>query len=153
VVAGMPVGLLARNSRWFVIASCALSKCGATVLYMNTGFAGPQLADVMAREGGALLIHDAEFTTAITDNAPDLDRIVADGEDPSATADDIPGLVARASADTPPKPASMSRQVILTSGTTGAPKGAARSGDTGTDLIAATGIFERVPFRYGDVHA
>ena len=49
-----PVGVLCRNSRWFAICTAALNKLGATVLYMNTGFAGPQLADVMQREGGVL---------------------------------------------------------------------------------------------------
>ena len=59
------MALLARNSRWFVLAVAALDKLGATVLYMNTGFAGPQLAEVLAREGCELLLHDDEFSEAV----------------------------------------------------------------------------------------
>ena len=57
-----------------------------------------------------------------------------------------------ASADDPSKPSGQGRQVILTSGTTGVPKGASRSKDK-LDLVAATALFERVPFRAFDVHA
>ncbi|HEU5084715.1 MAG TPA: AMP-binding protein [Acidimicrobiales bacterium] len=154
-----PVALLARNSRWFVIAVNALDKLGATVLYMNTGFAGPQLADVLAREGCDLLLHDDEFTDAVLAHADGVehlicDRPAAERRGAAGGVDDIPSLVAGAAPDHPPKPERHGRQVILTSGTTGAPKGASRSVDSiGADLVAATGIFQRVPFRTGDVHA
>ena len=149
---GSPVGLLARNSRWFVLSTIALNKLGATVLYMNTGFAGPQLADVMKREGGTLLLHDDEFGAAAVEHAPDLERLVTDGPDTTGSADDLPTLVADAD-DTPRQaPSDHGRQVILTSGTTGVPKGASRSNAAVSDLIAATALFRLVPFRVGDVH-
>ncbi|MDZ7676131.1 MAG: AMP-binding protein [Acidimicrobiales bacterium] len=150
---GVPVGLLARNSRWFVLATVALNKLGSTVLYMNTGFAGPQLADVMASEGGVLLIHDDEFTDAVVEFAPDLSRVVADGPDGDGGAPSLPELVRRAGSVRPRPPETMGRQVILTSGTTGVPKGASRRTDGGTDLVATTALFQRVPFRMHDVHA
>ena len=152
VVPGTAVGLLARNSRWFVLATTALNKLGATVLYMNTGFAGPQLAEVMAREGGTLLIHDDEFGAAAVANAPDLERLVADGPDTAGDADDLPSLIDDADATPRGMPADHGRQVILTSGTTGAPKGASRSNAGINDLVAATALFRLVPFRVGDVH-
>jgi acyl-CoA synthetase (AMP-forming)/AMP-acid ligase II len=147
-----PVALLVRNSRWFVLTVAALDKLGATVLYMNTGFAGPQLAEVLRREGAELLVHDAEFDDAVRLHAPDAARLVADA--PVEGADDLPTLVAGASVADPPKPSKQGRQVILTSGTTGTPKGASRSKESlGAGLVAATAIFQRVPFRTGDVHA
>jgi len=147
-----PVALLARNSRWFVLAVAALDKLGATVLYMNTGFAGPQLAEVLHREGASLLLHDAEFDAAVSAHAPDAARLVTDA--PVDGVVDLPTLVAAASTAAPPKPARQGRQVILTSGTTGTPKGASRSKESlGAGLVAATAIFQRVPFRTGDVHA
>ena len=149
---GTAVGLLARNSRWFVLATTALNKLGATVLYMNTGFAGPQLADVMARENGTLLIHDDEFGEAAVANAPDLERLVADGPDTAGDADDVPSLIADADATPRGMPEDHGRQVILTSGTTGVPKGASRSNAGINDLVAATALFRMVPFRVGDVH-
>lgn len=147
-----PVGLLTRNSRWFSICTTALNKLGATVLYMNTGFAGPQLADVMQREGGALLLHDDEFTDAVVEHAPDLARIVADGPDSRGEVDSVPALIETATSLTPEPPAKQGKQVILTSGTTGVPKGASRSNEGVTDLVATSALFQRVPFRVGDVH-
>jgi fatty-acyl-CoA synthase len=147
-----PVALLARNSRWFVLSVAALDKLGAAILYMNTGFAGPQLAEVLRREGATLLLHDAEFADAVAEHAPDAHRLVTDA--PVDGVDDLPALTAAASTDGPAKPSRHGRQVILTSGTTGTPKGASRSLDSiGADLVAATAIFQRVPFRTGDVHA
>jgi acyl-CoA synthetase (AMP-forming)/AMP-acid ligase II len=147
-----PVALLVRNSRWFVLAVAALDKLGATVLYMNTGFAGPQLAEVLAREGCDMLLHDIEFDDAVTSHAPDVGRLVTDGA--VEGADDLATLLATAATDAPPKPERQGRQVILTSGTTGTPKGASRSKESlGAGLVAATAIFQRVPFRTGDIHA
>jgi fatty-acyl-CoA synthase len=148
-----PVALLARNSRWFVLSVAALDKLGATVLYMNTGFAGPQLADVLEREGCHLLLHDDEFSDAVAAHAPDVHRLVCDRA-PADGTEDLPGLVRSTPAQDPAKPERQGRQVILTSGTTGAPKGASRSKENlGAGLVAATAIFQRVPFRAGDVHA
>lgn len=148
-----PVALLARNSRWFVLSVAALDKLGATVLYMNTGFAGPQLADVLEREGCHLLLHDDEFGEAVARHAPDVRRLVCDRAPADAT-ESLPALVDAASGDHPAKPERQGRQVILTSGTTGTPKGASRSKENlGAGIVAATAIFQRVPFRAGDVHA
>lgn len=148
-----PVALLARNSRWFVLAVAALDKLGATVLYMNTGFAGPQLAEVLEREGCDLLLHDDEFSDAVAGYAPDVQRLVCDRA-PADGTDDLPALVAATSTQDPDKPERQGRQVILTSGTTGTPKGASRSKESlGAGLVAATAIFQRVPFRTEDVHA
>ena len=149
---GTPVGLLARNSRWFSICTAALNKLGATVLYMNTGFAGPQLADVMNREGGVLLLHDDEFTDAAVEHAPDLERIVTDGPDSKGKADSVAALIEGVTATELDPPKSQGRQVILTSGTTGVPKGASRSNEGVTDLVATSALFQRVPFKVGDVH-
>ena len=50
---GDRVGVLCRNHRGFIEVTVALAKVGADALYLNTGFAGPQLADVLDREGRA----------------------------------------------------------------------------------------------------
>jgi acyl-CoA synthetase (AMP-forming)/AMP-acid ligase II len=62
---GDNVALLCRNHRGFVEATVACSKLGANVLYLNTGFAGPQIADVVKREQAAGLIYDDEFAPMI----------------------------------------------------------------------------------------
>ena len=40
----------------------AVSKLGANALFLNTAFAGPQIAEVLAREDPVALIYDEEFT-------------------------------------------------------------------------------------------
>ena len=59
---GDSVALMARNHRGFVEATIAAAKLGADLIYLNTAFAGPQLVDVLEREGPTVVIHDEEFT-------------------------------------------------------------------------------------------
>ncbi|MET0327030.1 MAG: AMP-binding protein, partial [Ilumatobacteraceae bacterium] len=55
------VGILARNHRGFVMDVVATAKLGADMVFLNTGFAGPQLADVVAQEGIDTVLHDDEY--------------------------------------------------------------------------------------------
>ena len=51
ILEGDSVGVMCRNHRGFIEATVALAKLGCTALYLNTAFAGPQLAEVVqARE-------------------------------------------------------------------------------------------------------
>jgi acyl-CoA synthetase (AMP-forming)/AMP-acid ligase II len=59
------VAVMCRNHRGFIEATVACSKLGASVLYLNTAFAGPQIADVLEREAPAALIYDAEFANLV----------------------------------------------------------------------------------------
>src|SRR5207344_1534903 len=59
---GDSVAIMCRNHRGFVDACVATAKLGADILLLNTAFAGPQLVDVLEREGPQVLIHDEEFT-------------------------------------------------------------------------------------------
>jgi fatty-acyl-CoA synthase len=152
VTGGDSVALLARNSAAFIIAMVALAKVGANVLYANTGFAGPQLADVMESEKTTAIIADDEFAEAIAKHAKGAPYLKAWVEDGSAPKDSIAGLVAAAEGKpTPelPKPDHESKQIILTSGTTGRPKGAAR-GSTGGGLsgvISGLSFLDAIPYK------
>jgi fatty-acyl-CoA synthase len=106
----------------------------------------------MAREGGVLLLHDDEFTDAVAAHAPDLRRLVTDRPDGRNEVEDLPALIAACGRAGVSPPEEQGRQIILTSGTTGVPKGASRSNEGISDLVATTGLFQRVPFRVGDVH-
>jgi non-ribosomal peptide synthetase component E (peptide arylation enzyme) len=55
---GDSVAVMCRNHRGFVDACVATAKLGADILLLNTAFAGPQLADVLDREGPTVVIHD-----------------------------------------------------------------------------------------------
>ena len=63
--AGDSVALMCRNHRGFVETVVALSKLGANTLLLNTGFAGPQLADVVERENPGAVVYDQEFTNLV----------------------------------------------------------------------------------------
>ena len=133
--AGDAVGLLARNGRGFVEALVALNKVGADVLYLNTGFGGPQMAQVLDRENATAVVHDAEFADVLVEAA--ASRV-------AVTTEQLDEMAGSSRLGRPPTPGHTSRQVILTSGTSGAPRGAARSGATLTDAVAA---LSRIPLR------
>ena len=134
---GDAAGLLARNGRGLVEGAVALSKVGADVLYLGTGLAGAPLARVLHREQARAVLFDEEFRGVV---GPLPGRI-------ALTTEELDRLAATSSAGPPPKPGRASRQVILTSGTTGPPRGAARSGATVGDAVAALSC---VPLRAGE---
>src|SRR4051794_13717450 len=145
---GDPVALLARNSAQFVVAMVAISKVGADLLYLNTGFAGPQLGDVLHDERASAIVADDEFVELLDDVAADLPRLVAWVADGSATD----GSVAAAAAAYPtsglPSPGREGRHIILTSGTTGRPKGAARSAPGAmAGILQLVSVLEAIPYR------
>ncbi|MDT7537237.1 MAG: hypothetical protein QOI82_822 [Actinomycetota bacterium] len=138
VAEGDAVGLLARNGRGFVEATTALSKCGADVLYLNTGSAGSQIDEVLNREKATAVIHDAEFGDLLAEATRGRLEI---------TTEQLTAIATEPGPGAPPKPAHASRQVILTSGTTGAPRGAARSGAGIEDLVS---FLSRIPLKAGE---
>ena len=144
VGAGDRVALMCRNHRGFIEASVAASKLGADVLYLNTAFAGPQLADVLEREQPRAVIHDEEFVDLLADAAVE-DRILAwtDGDE---GPDTLEGMIRGGSEAERRPPSSMGRVVILTSGTTGTPKGAPRPQG---GIPAGVSILSRMPLRAG----
>jgi acyl-CoA synthetase (AMP-forming)/AMP-acid ligase II len=140
---GDAMAIMCRNHRGFVDATLAVSKLGANGLYLNTAFSGPQLEGVMEREGPVALIYDEEFAGLLdADSDGDAKRFVA-WSDGSAQHTTLDGLIAGASDDTPPAPGESSRFIILTSGTTGTPKGAQRSQPDTLSPLAA--MFSRIP--------
>src|ERR1700678_4396928 len=74
---GDGVAIMCRNHRGFIDATVACSKLGASVLYLNTMFAGPQIADVLEREGPTAVIYDEEFAGLIGDAGAKRKRFIA----------------------------------------------------------------------------
>ncbi|MGH3661039.1 MAG: AMP-binding protein, partial [Micromonosporaceae bacterium] len=146
VAEGAGIGILCRNHRGLLDATFASAKLGARALYLNTDFARPQAADVCAREGVDVLVYDEEFTEVVTGvNAPKgrflgwterqperetLEQLISQGDAQLATDPESPGSV-----------------VLLTSGTTGAPKGAPRAQPKSLAIPGA--ILSKIPFRGG----
>jgi fatty-acyl-CoA synthase len=141
---GDGIGIMCRNHRGFVEATLAAAKLGASALYLNTMFAGPQLVEVTRREAPKALIYDEEFANLLDGIDADIAHIVAwsDGTPQGPTLDSL--IAANADSDLKPPP-DKPRFVILTSGTTGTPKGAQRSSPDG--LLAMAALIDKIPYR------
>ncbi|WP_439939098.1 AMP-binding protein [Nocardia sp. N13] len=142
---GDSVAVMCRNHRGFIDASIAVAKLGADILYLNTAFAGPQLVDVLDREAPSMVIHDEEFTGLLSGARVER-RVLAWTDEDSVDAETLEQLVSAYDESDLQPPARHARIVILTSGTTGTPKGAPRN-EAGID--AAVSLLSRMPLRAG----
>jgi len=147
--AGDGVAILARNHRGFLEAVFAAAKCGAKIILLNTSFAGPQIREVADREGTDLLVYDDEYSSTLEGVQPPHGRWRAwvddDAVDPEDADDTLDSLIAGGDTGAPPKAGTAPKIVILTSGTTGTPKGAPRNEPKSLGLIG--GLLSKVPFR------
>jgi len=141
---GDGVAIMCRNHRGFVEASVAVSRLGADVLYLNTAFAGPQLADVLEREKPATVVYDEEFAGLLS-GAQVRDRVVA-WTDEEAGPDTLEALIRDNPTEDLEPTRHTSRTIILTSGTTGTPKGAPRPQG---GIPAAVSLLSGLPLRAG----
>jgi acyl-CoA synthetase (AMP-forming)/AMP-acid ligase II len=139
IEAGDSVGVMCRNHRGFVDAVIACSKLGANVLFLNTAFSGPQLTDVAKREKPKALIYDHEFEELIHDASRRRKRYIAwhDTDDGKRKDRLIEDLIAGGDTRDLTPPRERGKAIILTSGTTGTPKGASRSQPRSLDPAAA----------------
>jgi acyl-CoA synthetase (AMP-forming)/AMP-acid ligase II len=139
--AGNRVGIMCRNHRGFVEAAAAAGRLGCDLVPLNTDFAGPQLRDVLAREGVVAAIYDGEFEPVFDDAGFDGARVLAwhDGTPARPTIESLIELGAAPA----PAPESSGRIVMLTSGTTGTPKGAHRTiSPTAVPALAVAGLLD-----------
>ena len=143
---GDSVAVLCRNHRGFIESSIALSKLGVDILFLNTAFAAPQLGEVCAREKPVAIIYDEEFTGLVDKSGIDARRVLAWQDSDSVDVPSLEQLVGTGSPDDLAPPEHTSRSVILTSGTTGTPKGAARSEGS---IDAGVALLSRLPLKRG----
>ncbi|MEO0494109.1 MAG: AMP-binding protein [Actinomycetota bacterium] len=139
---GTQLGILCRNHVGFVEASLAAAKGGLVPVYLNTGSASAQLVEVIGRESIGALVGDPELLADLpADAVPG--PVFAIGDDWDAVARTggrrldvlLPSVVA---------------PVLMTSGTTGVPKGARRALGVRSSAGGA-GLLERIPYRSDDV--
>lgn len=141
------VAILARNHRGLLDAIFASAKCGARIILLNTDFAAPQIRDVAGREGTDLLVYDDEYAHMLEEISPRRGSYRAWTEEPRE--DSLEWLIDTGSPDAPPPPGAEPKIILLTSGTTGTPKGAPRQEPK--SLAALGGLLSRVPFRAKEV--
>ena len=140
------VAVLCRNHCGFVETTAALAKLGAAALYCNTGFAPVQLREVVERERADAIVFDQEFAEVVQAAVPGVPGFVA-LHDGSITDRTIDTLIS-ASDESEPRPTRSGRTIILTSGTTGTPRGVARAQTTGAGPLVA--LCSVLPLRAGD---
>ncbi len=125
---GDRIALLAGNSDRFVLAFYAAHRLGAVFVPVNPASAAPELDYILRDSGAAMLLFDPALTstvaTAVSQGLPESLRVLGLGATPDH--EDLLAL----SADRPAGPVpdivgpSDDAQILYTSGTTGAPKGA-----------------------------
>lgn len=144
------IGVMCRNHRGFIIALVAANRIGADVLLLNTAFAGPALAEVVEREGVDAIVYDEEFTN-IVDRAlggnPDATRILGWADSPTGLT--VETLADKRAGERPQRSGRKSKMILLTSGTTGTPKGAKPASSGGASELQA--LLDRVPWRAEEV--
>src|SRR3954466_1694966 len=145
VKGGDGVAILARNHAGFLEATFGAAKAGARMIFLNTDFAGPQIREVAEREGAKLLICDDEYVPFLEGFEPPLGRLRAWTEDGDEGEGTLAGLIAASSAAPSPKPDTPASVVILTSGTTGSPKGAPR--EESRSMSGPGSLLSKTPLR------
>ena len=131
------IGLLCRNNAAFVRGLLAGCMLGSDIVLLNTAMAPPQLADIVADEDLTIVLHDDDFAPVFSERV-----------DLSLSASEAMLLTVTHKREAPGRPGRSSRFVVLTSGTTGRPKGAVRSSEGGAASVG--GLLQRVPLRVRD---
>ncbi|MCC3332111.1 AMP-binding protein [Nocardia abscessus] len=138
------IGVLAHNHADMVETMVAAGKLGADLVLLNAGLSGGQLEEIAQRERLAALFVDAELEPLVQylhDGIPRYITAIRSSQPDRSTIDDLIAL-GRTKA---PRPAHPGRLLVLTSGTSGAPKCARRPHAKGFGTIAA--LLSRIPLR------
>jgi fatty-acyl-CoA synthase len=144
---GDTVAILARNHRGLLEATFAAAKCGARIVFLNTDFGRDQIREVAQCEGADLLVYDDEYHDAVSDLSLRHGLWRAWAETPGS--DTLDAAIAAGEQVPPPATGVEAKVVILTSGTTGKPKGAVRA--QAKSLIPVAGLLSKAPFRGREV--
>jgi acyl-CoA synthetase (AMP-forming)/AMP-acid ligase II len=132
---GHAVGTMCRNGRGFVRAVFATALVGADVVLVNTDFRTDALAAALSTHQIEKMVADAEFGGRV--HAADEAVTVIDA------------AAAKAPGGPRPKVARSGRIVLLTSGTTGKPKGVPRTARIRSAVGVWVTILDRTALRTG----
>ena len=133
------IGVLCRNHTGLVEAAVAGALLGADTVLVNTGLAAAQLTALAEHERLRALVYDTEFAERVGALPAGVERIEEVSQ--ARLVDDAPPGTLR-------PPARVGRTIVLTSGTTGRPKGAPRPAPPGLGPLAS--IIDRIPLRARD---
>lgn len=130
---GDRLALLAPNGRLPVITVIAAGLLGVDSLLLNTGLSAAQVAELCRREKVSVLVIDPGLADAAAEVATST-RVV----------EDLTALAPAEHGRLPIRP-HPGRIIIMTSGTTGAPKGARRKDPS--SLVPPAALISRIPLR------
>ncbi|MEH1098615.1 AMP-binding protein [Micromonospora sp. CPCC 205561] len=136
---GDRVGVLCRNHHGLIEAIVAATLLGADAVLVNTGLSAAQLGTVAQEQRLRVLVHDAGFADRVVDLPGGVRRLDERARE-ELVADARPGELRPPGRD--------GRIVVLTSGTTGAPRGARRPTPNGFGPLVS--IIDRIPLRTRD---
>ncbi len=167
------VALLCRNHRDFILVTAAVSSLGADIVLLSSAATAPEVDAALRGQHATVVVHDPDLAAqaagtgsetavrriATTGGSADLDPNVpryattnpaGHGHDDTGpgtvTLDDLPSA-SRSWLRLAPRPGS--RYVLLSSGTTGVPRGTARRATLSLDPVVA--VLSRIPLHVGDV--
>ncbi|WP_460366953.1 AMP-binding protein [Actinocorallia lasiicapitis] len=148
-LAGSPrprVGIMCRNHQAFIETLVACSKRGAETVLINTGFGPGQLRAVLSELRMDLIVADLE-SAAVLGSCPAHLRKTVVWSDAGAAPDDLllEQLIAEAGDEPAEPPHTQGRTIMLSSGTSGRPKGARRRPKPGIRPLAS--MLSRIPLR------
>jgi acyl-CoA synthetase (AMP-forming)/AMP-acid ligase II len=145
ILEGDGVGVMCRNHRGFIETTAALSKLGADALYLNTAFAAPQLTEVVGREKPKGIVYDEEFGDLLSEAAKRRKRFIAWHDSDDLPYPTIGEMIAGGDPSDVVPPEREGRATILTSGTTGSPKGASRANPESMDPVVS--LLSKIPLK------
>ncbi|MCW0213446.1 MAG: AMP-binding protein [Pseudonocardia sp.] len=134
---GSRVGVLCRNHRGAIETLVGAGKLGADVVLLNTGLPAAQMREIADELRLHTVVADDEFTGVV----PESVRVITSGRG-------VDELLGRGASGELPSRVGQGRMIVLTSGTTGTPKGAKRPHLS--TLAPAASILSVIPFRAGD---
>ena len=147
------VGVLCRNHRGVLQVLGATGRLGGDLVLLNTGLSGKQLGEVLSEQQIDVLVADGEFADSLPKDidAKPADGMVVlgawDGAELGDDVDTIDELIAQAPGGSLPTRPRRGRTVVLTSGTTGTPKGARRPEPR--NWMPAAAVLSRISLRTG----
>ncbi|MFC8386326.1 AMP-binding protein [Nocardia sp. NPDC057272] len=141
------IGALVRNSRYAAVLCLGALASDSRVILLNTDMGPRHVAEVIEREQIDVVVYDGEFADRFEQVDPTVTRLIAahEGDSPSNAFD---AHIASAST-TPPFAEKGGSLVLLTSGTTGAPRGAER-GEVSIKPSMLGGYLAKIPLRGTD---
>jgi acyl-CoA synthetase (AMP-forming)/AMP-acid ligase II len=145
ILEGDGVAVMCRNHRGFIEATAAISKLGADALYLNTAFAAPQLNEVVGREKPKAIVYDEEFGDLLSEAATRRKKFIAWHDSDDLPYPTLGELIAGGDPSDVVPPEREGRATILTSGTTGSPKGASRANPQSMDPVVS--LLSKIPLK------